>query len=70
MFLMNLMIKKMIKKVVLIMKMNQKISSLKYLLKEKKSWKYAIKKSDTDELILSYTKDLKNIWYRFIFRQW
>ena len=49
----------MIKKVVLIMKMNQKISSLKYLLMEKKSEKYVLKKSVIDGLILSYTKNSK-----------
>ena len=30
-------------------------------LKEKISEKFVLKKSDTDELILSYTKDSKNI---------
>ena len=34
---------------------------MKHLLKEKISEKYVLKKSDTDELILSYIKDSKNI---------
>ena len=61
----------MIKKVVLIMKMNQTnkiwnlkeilINSLKYLLKEKITEKYVLKKSVTNGLIVSFTKDSKNI---------
>ena len=43
---------------------------IEIFIKEKIPEKYSLKKSGIDELIGFYIKDSKNIWYRFIFRQY